>query len=72
MPAFRTISLVPFQATAATQPFSCSASIRLDGGLLVLDYTVSGPLQDLIIPAAAASPGFTPDLWQVTCCECFL
>ncbi len=72
MPAFRTITLAPFEACAASNPFSCSVSIQLQAGLLVLDYTVSGPLQDLIIPAAAASPCFTPELWQHSCCECFL
>lgn len=66
------MSLIPFEASAATRLFSCTAGIRLQGSLLVLTYTVSGPLQKLIIPAAAILPGFTPNLWQGTCCECFL
>jgi hypothetical protein len=72
MPIALTMSLMPFENCAATRPFSCTAGIRLQGSLLLLTYTLSGPLQDIIIPAAAASPGFTPDLWQGTCCECFL
>jgi len=72
MPIVHAMSLMPFEDCAATQPFSCTAGIQLQGSLLVLTYAVSGPLQDLIIPAAAVSPGFTPDLWQGTCCECFL
>jgi hypothetical protein len=72
MPEPRSIVLAPFEASAAALPFSCSAGLRLQGSLLMLEYTVSGPLQDIIIPAAAASPGFTPELWQRTCCECFL
>lgn len=63
---------MPFEASAATQPFLCSTSIQLQDRILALVYTVSGPLKDLIIPAAADSPGFTPGLWQGTCCECFL
>jgi len=63
---------MPFEASAALRLFSCTAGIRLQESLLVLTYTVSGPLQDLSIPAAALSPGFTPGLWQDTCCECFL
>lgn len=66
------MSLMPFEASAATRPFLCSAGIQLQEKILVLEYTVSGPLQGLIIPAPAASPGFTADLWQGTCCECFL
>jgi len=72
MPIVRTISLMPFEDCAVTRPFSCSVNIQVQGSLLALAYTVSGPLHDLIIPAAAASPGFTPDLWRGTCCECFL
>jgi hypothetical protein len=72
MPKPLTIALAPFEASAAALPFLCSASIQLQGSILVLDYTISGPLQNLIISAAAASPCFTPDLWLRTCCECFL
>ena len=72
MPTPRSILLAPFEACAASNPFSCSVSIQLQAGLLLLEYTVSGPLQNLIIPAAAASPGFTPKLWRHSCCEYFL
>jgi hypothetical protein len=72
MPLSRTVSLVPFEACAAAQSFLCSAHMRLECGGLVIDYSISGPLKDLIIPVAAVSPGLTPGLWQGTCCECFL
>jgi hypothetical protein len=72
MPALRTITLAPFEACAAGKPFSCSVSIWQQSGLMLLEYTVSGPLRQLIIPAETASPGFTPDLWRHSCCECFL
>ena len=72
MPEPCSIALAPFQASAATQPFLCSVSIQVQDRLLVLAYTVSGPLQDIIIPEPEATPGFTPELWQGTCCECFL
>ncbi len=72
MPLPQTIQLMPFQASPATQPFSCSLRLQLQGEILVLNYTISGPLHDLIIPVATASPGCTPELWLGTCFECFL
>jgi len=72
MPPSRTISLAPFEGCAATKPFSCSVSLQLQGGLLQLCYSISGPLRRLIIPAEAPLPCFATDLWRSTCCECFL
>jgi hypothetical protein len=44
----------------------------MENGLLLLDYNISGPLQELIIPEPAPMPCCTADLWQHTCCELFV
>lgn len=72
MPTPHSIPLMPFEASPATQPFSCNASIRLKGGLLLLEYTVNGPLSELSIPRETSPGCFMPGLWRHTCCECFL
>jgi len=71
MPETCRIPLVPFQ-TGAGEKFSCSVSMKIEGGLLLLDYAVNGPLMDIRVPQEAILPGFTLGLWQHTCCECFL
>ena len=65
------MQLAPFQPAAA-EKFSCSVSLKADGGLLLLEYAIDGPIMDIRIPREAALPGFTLGLWQHTCCECFL
>jgi len=66
------IQLEPFEPWAALQGFACSVRMRRRGRLLLLYYSVSGPLEQLAIPAAADAVGFTPELWRSTCMECFV
>lgn len=66
------IQLEPFEPWAALQGFACSVRMRRRGRLLLLYYSVSGPLEQLAIPAAADAAGFTPGLWRSTCMECFV
>ena len=65
------MSLMPFEPSAA-EKFSCSASFKIENGLLLLEYGISGPLPELSIPQETSGSGFTPGLWRHTCCECFL
>lgn len=46
--------------------------MKTEGGLLLLEYLINGPILDILIPKETALPGFTLGLWQHTCCECFL
>ena len=55
----------------------CDAALRIDveaarpsASVLLLDYVVSGNLNDLSLPSAAA-PARTDGLWQHTCFEAF-
>lgn len=65
------VKLIPFQREAG-EKFTCTAGIRAENGLLLLEYAVTGPLADIRIPEEAVLPGVTLGLWQHTCCECFL
>ena len=66
------IQLAPFEPWAALQGFACSVRMRRRGRLLLLYYSVRGPLEQLAIPSAADAAGFTPGLWHSTCMECFV
>ena len=45
---------------------------RLDQSILALDYELVVPADQLIWPAAAASPQRRDELWQSTCLELFI
>ena len=67
-------ALVPFQATPLTAPFQIHghASWSMDRELL-LEYRLTGPLDQLKLPASLQSEtGFREGLWETTCFECFL
>ena len=67
-----TIALKPFEPWAAQAGFSCSVRLRQKGRMLLLCYSVHGPLEQLLLPVAADCTGFKPELWRTTCMECFL
>lgn len=68
---------VPFQLQAfpgepAPEGLRISGSASRDAGRLRLRYRLSGPLQELRIPAPGAAPRRLDELWQSTCLEGFL
>jgi hypothetical protein len=66
------IALKPFEPWAARLGFSCSVRLRHKGRILLLCYSVHGPLEQLKIPPAADCTDYKPELWRTTCMECFL
>jgi hypothetical protein len=66
------IALKPFEPWPARLGFSCSVRLQRKGRMLLLRYSVHGPLEQLIIPPSSDDNGFKPDLWRTTCMECFL
>ena len=66
------IALKPFEPWAARLGFSCNVRLRHKGRMLLLCYSVHGPLEQLIIPPASDSGKYKPELWRSTCMECFL
>jgi len=66
------IRLKPFEALPEIKAFSCSVRVRYAGPVLMLRYTIRGPLRQIVIPAATDRPENTAGLWRTTCLECFL
>jgi hypothetical protein len=66
------LALKPFEPWAAQAGFSCSVRLQHKRRILLLSYSVHGPLEQLIIPPPSEKNGFKPDLWRTTCLECFL
>ncbi len=66
-----TFSLVPFPAPHLPQVHA-TATIRLEKGLLSLDYRLSGDIGDVVIPPPSVNPQRRDELWKRTCFELFL
>jgi hypothetical protein len=66
------IALKPFEPWAAQAGFSCDVQLQRKGRMLLLCYSVQGPLVQLIIPPPSDDNGFKSELWRSTCMECFL
>lgn len=66
------IALKPFEPWAARLGFSCSVRLRNKDRMLLLCYSVHGPVEQLIIPPASDYSDCTPELWRSTCMECFV
>ena len=66
------LKLRPHPASPGVAPIEISATVaRPSPGVLTLDYTVTGTLNDLLIPAPA-EPSRTDGLWRHTCFEAFV
>ncbi len=66
------IALKPFEPWAARLGFSCSVRLLNKGRMLLLCYSVHGPLKQLIIPPLSDDGDYKSGLWRSTCMECFL
>ncbi|MFO7627932.1 MAG: DOMON-like domain-containing protein [Prochlorococcaceae cyanobacterium] len=68
----RSFALVPFSACGIPAGLNLEGTVARTGEALLLHYRLSGPLQELLIPAPAASAERRDGLWQTTCFEAFL
>ena len=68
----QTRQLVPFSADPQLEGLSLACAAQWQNGLLQLRYSLSGPLEAILLPATAAKPCRRDDLWQTTCFEGFL
>lgn len=64
-------TLTPFPG-GPPLPLRISATISRQGTRLSLTYTLTGEVAGVAWPAPAATPQRQDQLWQHTCCECFL
>lgn len=65
-------SLHPFCPQPELDRFRLSAAARWHGGVLQLDFELSGPLAELVISPQGPSPRRLDGLWQSTCFEAFV
>ena len=64
--------LRPFCPQPGLDRYRLSAAASWDGGLLQLDFKLSGPLGELVISPPGPSPRRLDGLWQSTCFEAFV
>jgi hypothetical protein len=68
----RFFSLKPFRSTVLSRQFSVTGNINLNSGMLVISYSLNGPLTNLIIPEPVEMLTRRENLWEGTCLEFFL
>jgi|KBSSwiStaDraftv2_1062776.scaffolds.fasta_scaffold112343_2 hypothetical protein len=64
-------SLICFPATH-TPDFSITGHISLQKNIVHLHYSLTGSIEDILLPPASVHPGRKDDLWKSTCFEFFL
>ena len=69
--AGRPFALAPFPGGPAL-PLRISGTASRQGARLILAYALTGDVARVAWPAPAASPSRRDQLWQQTCCECFI
>lgn len=69
-PPSSTLTCHPAGACPAVQSLQARANL-LDSGVLAVGFTLTGDLEDLVLPTEAP-PAFTDRLWEHTCFEVFL
>jgi hypothetical protein len=64
-------SLIPFPAPNIPQ-ISITGEISLQDNIVNLRYSLSGKIENILLPPAAVNPSRKDELWQETCFEFFL
>ncbi len=65
-----TFRLIPFEKLGEALALSCK--VRLLDAALNLEFSLSGALDDILLPSASHTPRFVDGLWRRTCFEFFL
>ena len=64
--------LIPFENGPTSDEFKINGAVERSNERLVMDYSLMGPLDRLLIPPQAEFPGRKNQLWKETCFECFI
>ena len=67
----RSFSLVPFPAPNIPN-ISITGKISLQKNIVHLRYSLSGEIENILLPPASVNPSRKDDLWKMTCFELFL
>ncbi len=65
-------SLQPCPSVSPRPPFQIAGTIARQANRLVMSYTLSGNLAEVVLPPPTALPSRQHELWQATCFEFFL
>ena len=66
-----TFSLIPFSAPNLPN-ISITGKISLQKNIVHLRYSLSGEIENILLPPASVNPSRKDDLWKMTCFELFL
>ncbi len=69
---FQPFLLQPFSPTTSLPGLKIFGNITHDSGDLFVSYTLSGPIDQIMIPVAEKIPNRKNRLWENTCFELFL
>ena len=64
--------LKPFPAPIVLPDLKISTNITRNSSRLLVQYTLTGPLKELVIPGRSDRPLRKNNLWEETCLELFL
>lgn len=64
-------SLIPF-AAPRLPAVSISGTVFLQNNLLTLHYSLTGNLEEILLPPVSSNPSRKDELWKATCFEFFL
>ena len=68
----RPFLLKPFPASAAVPDLKIITNITRRFNTLIVQYNLTGPLEELVIPKLSDRPARNNNLWEETCLELFL
>jgi len=68
----RPFLLKPFPASAAVPDLKIITNITRRFNTLIVQYNLTGPLEELVIPKLSDRPARKNNLWEETCLELFL
>jgi hypothetical protein len=67
----QSFSLIPFPALNIPA-ISLTGKLSLQNNILALHYSLTGNVEDVLLPPASLNPGRKDELWKATCFEFFL
>lgn len=67
----QSFSLIPFPAPGIPE-IAITGTISRQGNLFALHYSISGNVEEILLPPPAVHPSRRDELWKMTCFEFFL
>lgn len=68
----RLLALRPFENSLISADFTLTGVVERSNEMLIIDYSLVGPLGKLLIPPQVKAPMRKGRLWEETCFECFI